>query len=224
MLENMKVPADTLQWLIHPDSGKIVVIFPQRDCARAYLEYRASAPYRLQNERQLSHFIEESAAIATPEFYAGVRPAGPLASYSGADSWVDHPYRDNVVLVGDAAASSDPTYGQRLSLTLRDICVLRDQLLATLDCDAAANTYAREQDSYYCVTHRVDNWLTDLLLTPGPQAAARRDRAFGLWPRIPRAFPTTSQAVPICPPATMSAHASSARSNERHRLPNLVDY
>lgn len=199
MLENMKVPADTLQWLIHPDSGKIVVIFPQRDCARAYLEYPASAPYRLQNERQISHFIEESAIIAPPEFYLGARPIGPLASFSGADSWVDHPYRDNVVLVGDAAASSDPTYGQGLSLTLRDIRVLRDQLLATSDWNAAANTYAREHDSYYGVTHRVDNWLTDLLMTTGPQSVTRRDRAFGLIAEDPTRFPDHIMSGPDLP-------------------------
>jgi menaquinone-9 beta-reductase len=200
MLENMKIPADIFQWVIHPDSRKIVVISPQRDAARAYLVYPASAPYRLQNERQLSHFIEESAAaIATPEFYAGVRPAGPLASYSGADSWVDHPYRDNVVLVGDAAASSDPTYGHGLSLTLRDIRVLRDQLLATSDWDAAANTYAHEHDSYYGVTHRVDNWLTDLLMTTGPQSVTRRDRAFGLIAEDPTRFPDHIMSGPDLP-------------------------
>jgi len=189
MMENMQVAADTLQWLIQPDSGKIVVLFPQRDCVRAYLEYPASAPYRLQHERQIAHFVEESATVAPPEFYHGARVIGPLASFSGADSWVDHPYRDNVVLVGDAAAASDPTYGQGLSLTLRDVRVLRDQLLATGDWDDAANLYAQEHDSYYGVIHRVDNWLTELLLTPGPQAAARRDRAFGRIAEDPNRFP-----------------------------------
>jgi 2-polyprenyl-6-methoxyphenol hydroxylase-like FAD-dependent oxidoreductase len=208
MMENMKVAADTFQWLINPGSGKVVVIFPERDCARAYLEYPASAPYRLQNERQISHFVEESATVAPREFYLGAHPIGPLASFSGADSWVDHPYRDNVVLIGDAAAASDPTYGQGLSLTLRDVRVLRDQLLATGDWDDAADSYAQEHDSYYGVIHRVDNWLTELLLAPGPQAAARRDRAFGLIAEDPTRFPDHLMSGPDLP----------ADSNVRGRL------
>jgi len=62
-------------------------------------------------------------------------------------------------------------------------------LLATGDWDDAANLYAQEHDSYYGVIHRVDNWLTELLLTPGPQAAARRDRAFGRIAEDPNRFP-----------------------------------
>jgi 2-polyprenyl-6-methoxyphenol hydroxylase-like FAD-dependent oxidoreductase len=42
-----------------------------------------------------------------------------------------HPYRRGVALVGDAAAVSDPSWGQGLSMTLRDVRVLRDQLLAS---------------------------------------------------------------------------------------------
>ena len=189
MMENMQVPAETFYIRIRPETGTEVIIFPQGGSARAYFIYPATAPYRLQNERQISHFIEESSTVAPPEFYRGARPIGPLASFSGADSWVDHPYRDGVVLIGDAAASSDPTHGQGLQLTLRDVRVLRDQLLATGDWDDAANSYAHEHDSYYGVTHRLDNWLTELLLTPGPQAAARRDRAFGLIAEDPSRLP-----------------------------------
>jgi len=46
---------------------------------------------------------------------------------------MNHPYRDGVALLGDAASTSDPTFGQGLSLALRDARVLRDQLLANSD-------------------------------------------------------------------------------------------
>jgi menaquinone-9 beta-reductase len=39
---------------------------------------------------------------------------GPLASFDVSDTWVEHPYRDGVALLGDAAATTDPTYGQGL--------------------------------------------------------------------------------------------------------------
>ena len=61
---------------------------------------------------------------------------------------MNHPYRDGVALLGDAAAASDPTHGQGLSLTLRDARVLRDHLLRSSDWDAAGNAYAVEHDGY----------------------------------------------------------------------------
>jgi menaquinone-9 beta-reductase len=45
--------------------------------------------------------------------------AGPLASFEGADVWVDQPYKNGVALIGDAAAANDPCFGCGLSLTLR---------------------------------------------------------------------------------------------------------
>ena len=35
---------------------------------------------------------------------------GPLAAFEGGDVWIDHPYRDGVALIGEAAATSDPIY------------------------------------------------------------------------------------------------------------------
>lgn len=180
MMENMSVRPDTFQWIMEPDIGVVVVIFPERDLTRAYLVYPHSAPYRLQNQREVGRFVEESVKVAPAEFYAAAKPVGPLASYSGADTWVNHPYRDGVVLIGDAAAASDPTYGQGLQLTLRDVRVLRDHLIANDDWDAAAHAYAREHDRYYGVVHAIDNWMSELLLTPGPEAAARREKALAL--------------------------------------------
>ena len=180
MMENMSVPGDVFQWLVEPEIGAVVVIFPERDLTRAYFIYPHSAPYRLQNQREIGRFVEESGKVAPAEFYAGAKPVGPLASFSGADTWVNHPYRDGVVLIGDAAAASDPTYGQGLQLTLRDVRVLRDHLVANEDWDAAAHAYAREHDWHYGVIHAVDNSMNELLLTPGPDASARRAKAFAL--------------------------------------------
>jgi 2-polyprenyl-6-methoxyphenol hydroxylase-like FAD-dependent oxidoreductase len=105
---------------------------------------------------------------------------GPLATFDGAESWVEHPYKDGVVLLGDAAATSDPTWGQGLSLTLRDVRVLRDHLLAHADWEVAGHAYAAEHDRYYGVLHTVDNWLTELFLAIGPDADARRATALPL--------------------------------------------
>jgi menaquinone-9 beta-reductase len=188
-MENMHAPTDSFQYLWNPDTAMIVVIAPQKEQTRAYLIHPHSAPYRLQNQREIPRFLDESTKIAPPEFYAGARAADPLASFDAADTWVDHPYRAGVALIGDAAAASDPTYGQGMSLTMRDARVLSDHLLASDDWEAAAHAYARNHDSYYQVTHRVDGWFNELLLTQGSEASARRERAFSLMAEDPTRIP-----------------------------------
>jgi 2-polyprenyl-6-methoxyphenol hydroxylase-like FAD-dependent oxidoreductase len=166
---------------------------------RAYLIYPHTTPYRLQSDREIGRFLDDSSKIAPPEFYTGARPAGPLASYEGADTWVNHPYRAGVALIGDAAAASDPTYGQGMSLTMRDARVLRDHLIANDDWDAAAHAYAREHDSYYRVTQRVDGWFNELLLTQGSEATARRERALSLMAEDPTRIPDHVMSGPDLP-------------------------
>ncbi len=85
------------------------------------------------------------------------------------------------MLVGDAAAASDPCFGCGLSLTLRDVRVLRDQLTAAPDWCAAAEAYAEEHDRYFRALRRIHGWYGDLWYRSGPDADALRARAL---PRI----------------------------------------
>ncbi len=91
-----------------------------------------------------------------------------------------HPYRDGVALIGDAAAANDPSYGEGLSLTVRDVRVLRDSLLRENDWEKAGHDYASEHDRHYRVIHEVTQLLTQLFLQRGPAADERRARAFPL--------------------------------------------
>jgi 2-polyprenyl-6-methoxyphenol hydroxylase-like FAD-dependent oxidoreductase len=93
------------------------------------------------------------------------------------------------VLIGDAAGASDPGYGQGLDVTLLDARVLRDQLLSNDDWNTAADAYAREHAIYYRTIHTVENWFSELLLSIGPEADARRERAFALIAQDPTRFP-----------------------------------
>ena len=68
-----------------------------------------------------------------------------------------------------------------MSLTLRDVRVLRDALLSHDDWEVAGNAYAKKHDRYYKVIHDVELWETKLLMETGEEADARRTRAFAAW-------------------------------------------
>ena len=191
LLENLPTPqADTFYYIFNPAIGQGVPLVPQGNGrVRAYLVTTKATSTRLQGEADLPRFIEESIRSGAPaEWYAGGQVAGPLATFDGADTWVDHPYREGVALIGDAAAASDPSWGQGLSLTLRDVRVLRDHLLATTEWDTAGHAYAEAHDWHYGVIHRVDNWLAEMFLAIGPEAEARRARALPLLVQDPTRF------------------------------------
>jgi 2-polyprenyl-6-methoxyphenol hydroxylase-like FAD-dependent oxidoreductase len=152
--------------------------------------FKQNGLHQLSSKRALPAFVETSMAAGAPsDWYKAAKAIGPLASFEGADSWVEHPYRNGVALVGDAAASNDPSFGCGLSLTLRDVRVLRDKLLEEDDWDAAGDAYAAEHDRHYGAIHRLTNWIRVVSYDPRPEAAAIRARALPLiaedWTRRP---------------------------------------
>lgn len=197
LLEGTHAPTDAVS---HVQSfGTEVLIFPQAgDRARAYYAHHATLrETRFVGANALPHFIAASVESGAPAgWYEGARAVGPLATFEGADTWVDQPYRDGVVLVGDAAASSDPSWGQGLSLTLRDVRVLRDRLLATDDWEAASRDYAAEHDRYYGTLHTFEDWMTELFMAVGPDADARRARALPAIMQDPTRIPPIFFAGP----------------------------
>ena len=153
------------------------------DRFRAYFMYPKSANYRLQGAQALNLFSGESAKVfpQMSEIYEGAKCIGPLASFDVSDTWVEHPYMHGVALVGDAAATTDPTFGQGLSLALHDARVLRDELSCTCDWESAGNDYAEKHRKYFGVAHTIEGWFRTLFQDPSPQAALLRAEAM---PRI----------------------------------------
>ena len=183
LVDDIKVEDEASHCWLNTDFGLWVLIFPQgRERARAYVCYPQANGYRLSGQKDLPRFIEESIRAGMPEeHYAQVKTAGPLATFDGAATWVEHPYSNGVALIGAAAADPDPTWGQGLSLSLRDVRVLRDKLTYHQDWVEAGNAYAEAHDQYYSVIHAVELWQTQLVLEAGPEADARREKAFASW-------------------------------------------
>ena len=152
LLEGMQGhQADTNYWIINPQLGQSAFLAPQRDeRVRAYLLHSKTAAYRFHGAHDLPPFIEELVKSHAPsDWFANARAIGPLATFDGTDTWVEHPYTHGVALVGDAAACTDPSYGQGMSLTLRDVRVLRDALLTHENWDEAGHAYAQAHDHTY---------------------------------------------------------------------------
>ena len=183
LFDEMPAPEDTSYTVFDEGLGRRVLLFPQgRRRVRAYLIYQKDGGRRLQGDADIAHFVAASQQTGVPaEYYRDARPAGPLATFDGADTWVDHPYRNGVALIGDAASSNDPSFGEGQSLTVRDVRVLRDALLGDDRWDAAGHAYAHEHDRHYGVMHEVTRWFRDLFYAKGPEADARRARAFPLF-------------------------------------------
>ena len=185
-------------------SGAVAALFPQsRDKARAYFGFHPQACTRLQGEADFPRFREEfnrAAGGAIP--FGDAQPAGPLASFECADVCVDHPYRDGIALVGDAAASNDPSWGQGLSLALRDARVLSDELLNSQDWATAGERYAERHDEHYATIRMVSGWFFDMFQRLGAEAEARRARALPLIAQDPTRVPDMLFSGPDLPVAS----------------------
>ena len=195
------VPADANHWIMAPSFGQFAFVCPLNGGRmRAYAFHPREKNYRWQGTEDLARFVEESVNGGAPaQWYESLRPIGPLASFDGTDSWVEHPYQDGIALIGDAAASSDPSYGQGQSLTVRDVRVLRDQLLAHRDWDTAGHAYAVEHDRYHGAVHELCGWVYKIFYEHGPEAEARRARAMPLLAQDATRMPDVLLSGPEIP-------------------------
>jgi 2-polyprenyl-6-methoxyphenol hydroxylase-like FAD-dependent oxidoreductase len=191
----------------NPFMGQVAFVFPQgQGRARAYIGVRTDTGVRFQGDGDFQKLVDMSIAMGAPAaMYEGVTQAGPVASFEGYDSWVEHPYKDGIALVGDAAATSDQTWGQGLSLTMRSARELRDALVSTDDWDAAGHKYAEAFS--WCFDHirRVEDWMTAIMMGQDEKSNAMRMKALPRIATDPTALPDTHFVGPELAPADDAA-------------------
>jgi 2-polyprenyl-6-methoxyphenol hydroxylase-like FAD-dependent oxidoreductase len=187
-IDGLASPEDTMSGFIHPAYGMLSLTVPLGNGRfRVYVgrhkrdDVPSERPWSGKNA--IADFVSANIVSGAPAtWYASdFRVSGPLASYNAADHWVNHPHKAGIVLIGDAAASSDPCFGCGLSLTLRDVRVLSDYLLTDGDWSAAADAYVKEHDRHYDSIHRMTSWLRYMLYDPSREAIEVRARAL---PRV----------------------------------------
>jgi 2-polyprenyl-6-methoxyphenol hydroxylase-like FAD-dependent oxidoreductase len=202
LLTGLAMPHQLGHYCFNPALGMVAaIVYEGQDRFRAYLAYPTDGMERLQGEHALPRFLEHSRRTTVfPDFYDGVvRCIGPLASFACDEDWVEHPYSNGVALIGDAAATSDPVYGQGMSLTLRDVRTLSEKILSRNDWDAAGHDYAAEHDHYFAVIHTSCDWLRQVFQEQGPEADRRRALAMPLIAEDPTRIPDHIMSGPELP-------------------------
>ncbi|MBA2278695.1 MAG: hypothetical protein H0W06_13140, partial [Chloroflexia bacterium] len=144
--------------------------------ARVYLVCGNDEAALLQRAPQPAALVERTAAALPPGTLAGWQPAGPTGFFPNADIVSSVIAGDRALLIGDAAGANDPSQGHGLSLTFRDVRVLRDLLLAGPCWDGVPAEFAHKRDAGFSVLREHARWAGRLATETGPNADAMRER------------------------------------------------
>ena len=188
-----------LYFFLHAISGRGSILVQNKPGNfRVYLLHHKDAlPRRLSGERDFSEVMKHFREIGIPGAWLDkLIPHGIFATFDGAHRWITHPTRANCVLIGDAAAASDPVWGNGLSRTLRDVRLLRDRLLESNDWSRAVDAYAADHDDFFHRLRRAERLNAALQFTMGGAAEARRQRAYALMSKHPELNPDVSGLGP----------------------------
>ena len=124
-------------------------VFPQSGGkARLYLGAPLSQKDRFMGEDAPARFVKAFALDWLPNggAIANAKPASHCFVYPNNDTWSDTPFAPGVVAIGDSAGHNDPTIGQGLSISHRDVRVVTDILKASNDWSSGAFApYAEER-------------------------------------------------------------------------------
>jgi 2-polyprenyl-6-methoxyphenol hydroxylase-like FAD-dependent oxidoreductase len=157
-------------------SGGVSLIFRRADGrARAYLVCQPEAAERMRGRNAAAPFLATCEAAFPAGALARIRAAGPVAFFPGIDIYPERIAGDGIVLVGDAAGANDPSQGQGIALTFRDVRELRD-LLLTQEWPAAIEEFARRHPTWYEPLRAYALWQGPLFTEVGPDADAARAR------------------------------------------------
>lgn len=188
-----------LYFFLHSITGRGSILIQNKPGNfRVYLLHHKDAlPRRLSGERDFAEVVKHFREIGIPGAWLdSLTPHGIFATFDGAHRWITKPVRGNCVLIGDAAAASDPVWGNGLSRTLRDVRLLRDRLLEGMDWSRAADAYATDHDDFFHRLRRAERLNAMLHFAMGDAAEARRARAYALMAKHPELNPDVSGLGP----------------------------
>jgi menaquinone-9 beta-reductase len=188
-----------LHFFHHGYSGRASILIQNKPGNyRVYLLHHKDAlPRRLSGTRDYQAVLGHFREIGIPSSWLdGVTPHGLFATFDGAHRWITKPARGNCVLVGDAAGTSDPVWGNGLSRTLRDVRLLSDHLLGERDWEKAIAAYADDHDDFFHRLRRAEQLNATLGFSMGEAAESRRRSAYALMDKYPELNPDVTGLGP----------------------------
>ena len=207
-----------LYFFLHAITGRGSILIKNKPGNfRIYLLHHKNAlPRRLSGERDFLAVMDHFREIGIPApWLEALTPHGIFATFDGAHRWITNPTRGNCVLIGDAAAASDPVWGNGLSRTLRDVRLLRDRLLEGKDWSGAADAYAADHDDFFQRLRRAERLNATLHFSMGDKAESRRQRAYALMDQYPELNPDVSG---LGPEARCSDHVINTLLGEEYAV------
>jgi 2-polyprenyl-6-methoxyphenol hydroxylase-like FAD-dependent oxidoreductase len=161
---------DRLHFLVFPQGRDMVRLYACCDFAD---RKRFAGPSR---EALLLQAFSLNCLPYAERILAGT-PISSFNSYSNEDHWVDDPTADGVVLIGDAAGHNDPVTGQGVSITVRDVRIVSDILMAKKNWSKSDFVPYVEERSERMRRLRIAGRLaTQIRVEFGTDAKARRAR------------------------------------------------
>lgn len=179
---------EAVNFFLDPREGwsAIVARTGAERCRTYLIHHETLLPEQLSGEAARPRALSLLAQTGVPPAWLeGASPGTPLASFDGAWRRVDRLWAPGVVLIGDAAGTSDPAWGNGLSRSLRDVRLLTEALKADEDWNAAAATAATEIQALRDRLQPIEQAQAEIFLTPGIEAAKRRQRVLPLWAEDP---------------------------------------
>jgi 2-polyprenyl-6-methoxyphenol hydroxylase-like FAD-dependent oxidoreductase len=173
LVDGVELASDAVHVIYFP--GGTSYIMPQGE-GRARVYFGGSR--ELVESLAADHTGETFLAFLRERFPDGAldqaKIAGPLAFFPNGDFVPDRITGDNAVLIGDAAGSNDPSVGQGLSLTYRDVHELSDLLLSCESQQAAIDEFGRRRSAYHAIAREHAKWIGEIAIESGDEADAKR--------------------------------------------------
>ena len=178
LVEGVDLDPDAAHIATYP--GGVSLLFRHAGSrARAYLVCQPEAARDIRGPSASAAFLATCADAFPDGAFARADAVGPAAFFPGIDVYAERVAGEGIVLVGDAAGANDPSQGQGMSLTLRDVRELGDLLRGSgqEDWQGAIEEFARRRPSWYEPLRAFAIWSGPLLTDVGPEADAARARA-----------------------------------------------
>lgn len=128
-----------------------VLLFPlSRGIVRAYHMRVAPPGWHPTRERMRRELLADL-RVGIPCAARGARIVGPIGTFANESRWPTRICASGIALIGDAAGRTDPSIGQGLALTLRDVRELGDALVGESDREAGLERYESRRQHYFAV-------------------------------------------------------------------------